>query len=596
MLVYGKEGGFEADDGKPIGDPNKDVKAYRSYSRFSIGIALDASSIVNVGMGYTYSQGDMCILIFKDSATSTTTSHHLPVIGQSGKYIIVGAKQIKSVLVEADECVYEIYTPSKAAEQDFFYEVGKMYKVNDPSTITRSFSVSSETFVPECHIIDRVAGGSGGTYRGYAMSPNDLHWRRWVTDFGRASVLTDLGQTYKPLNISYSDVFLEGSSVNGVSAFHALNEVTLPEEMGVIRKLQLTSKAQKEGTVLLAIGGSMCASIYLGETELVDKNDEGFVAKSENVIGNVNVLKGAFGTQDPTSVKEFDGSVYWYDRARKAFVRYASNGLMNISGYKFKRGTWLFSEEIKKAEIRGKTVMINGGIDPYHKEYLVQKQEIVPDEIYYCKGINRIQLSHDPVTEFPARVKVLWTFSDSPRNFDWKYFNASGILIDSGRLINITSPYAQYINNPPGKDDTSFYLKLKARSDCGGGNYSEWATRDITLNGEAETTQNTGGGGTNCTPLSWVDSHYVNRTWQSYTGETFYRELAYQGTNPIVLTIIEKPDWLSIWPAVNGIEAYGIPTCDSPLYMRVAFKVENCDSTFLEVDTFIATGSQGMTF
>ena len=87
---------------------------------------------------------------------------------------------------------------------------------------------------------------------------------------------------------------------------------------------------------MLAIGSNRTASLYLGETNVVDNTGQSLLATSGQVVGTVNVLKGNFGTTCPSSVVEYDGNVYWIDLINEAVVRYSLNGLYPISDTKMR--------------------------------------------------------------------------------------------------------------------------------------------------------------------------------------------------------------------------------------------------------------------
>ncbi|GAB3024399.1 hypothetical protein GCM10027051_31300 [Niabella terrae] len=568
--VLGENGGFKADDGLETGDVENDDTPFREFSRFTAGIAVDASSLVNAGLGYSFTEGDMAILLFKDSATSGVTTYHLPVIGQAGKYIILGAKKLKATLLNVDECIYELYTPNKLENPDFYYETGQMYKIIDPGAVTRTYSAMEGKFLPDGFILDRTTGS--GAYRGYAMSPNDLFWKKWVTHRSRVNAVIETGQTSKPNEIAYSDVYLEGATVNGLSRFHALNFKMLPEELGRIRSLTLTSRAQKEGSVMLAIGDVSTASVYMGEVELMDGQGDAFVAKSQQVIGTINVLRGEYGTVNPESVVVFDGAVFWFDSVRKAFIRYNTNGLFPISKYKFERGTWLLTEHIRKQTSLGNMVQVHGGVDPYYKEYLVQRRVIIPEPRFFCEGVEAINISADPSTDAPNRVKVEWVFNGGSRSFDWKYMNRDGLVVNEGRILNVTSPHIQYIEQPPTDGEDQFYLEFRGRANCGGGNYSRYFKQEFAFSGTTET-----GEPPACSPLV-SDDLLIPETL--YVGYGYHAVLGFFGTGPATLSSVVKPTFLDITVSGTTVSITSNTAITSSMlgWHTISFDLDNCAS------------------
>lgn len=329
-----------------------------------VALAINAGALLQANLGYVFNEGDQCILTRNDN-----TVFEIPVIGQDGNYILLQPTEVGNLSTAT--FVYQIYTPKKGEEP--FYEVGQMYPIFYPGTAIRQYSVDTGSFRADSFVMTRVYNAT--TYYAEAMSPNDSYYDRWDTDAGRINIITKLGQTRSKSGVRFSNVFIPGTSVNGLSSFEALNKEILPEEMGAIGKLQLTSKVQGEGSVMLAIGENETASIYIEETQLFDIEGAAFLAKASGYIGQVNILQGSFGTTNPESVKENGGQVFWFDAGSNCWVRYGGNGLYPISNNKLKRVAKLISSkfaELTVSEIEGLggKPFVFGGYDRYHEEYM----------------------------------------------------------------------------------------------------------------------------------------------------------------------------------------------------------------------------------
>lgn len=341
-----------------------------------VGIGLNTTSLIQAGLGYQFQEGDVCILVRDDN-----TIYELPVIGQQGNFVIVKSDNIGDL---ADrEFVYELYSPYKTSSQEPFYEMGTMYRVLDPGTDARRYETLTDVFLPDSYVLSRSFDTV--TYLAEAMSPNDLFFKRWDNDGGKVNFITKLGQTVKSVSISWSNVLIPGTQINGLSTFDALDEKTVPENSGSITKLILTSKAQDEGTVMLAICRNETNSIYLGETQILDATGATqFLASSAGVIGTINTLKGSFGSIDATSVVEYRGGVYWLDALNGRVVQYSANGLFPISNYKMTRFWKLFCQQyvsMTKAQIEalGNRPYVFATVDPYHNELLFSIPKLLAD-------------------------------------------------------------------------------------------------------------------------------------------------------------------------------------------------------------------------
>ena len=336
----------------------------------AIGIGIDTTSLVQAGLGYTFTEGDVCYLIKADNSAYT-----LSVIGQSGKYIIVNVPAGGIGDFTTFQMVYELYTPYQASEQEPYYEIGTMYTILNPGTSGRLYGTTGDFFSPDIYAISR--NFDSVTYFAEAMSPNDRLFNRWDNDASKVNYVVKSGQSIKPQNISFSNTYIPGTATNGLSTFEALNEKSVPLENGDLQKLQLTSKTQDQGNVMLAVCTNETSSIYLGETQIVDNTGATqFFASSADVISTINSLKGSFGTINPESVVEFRGNVYWVDVSNGKVVQYSLNGLFPISNYKMTRFWNLFCEQYismdaEDIEALGSRPFIFTTVDPHHWELLI---------------------------------------------------------------------------------------------------------------------------------------------------------------------------------------------------------------------------------
>lgn len=334
----------------------------------TIGIGLNTTALIQSGLGYVYTPGDVCILIRSDNNISI-----LPVIGQDGNYVIVKAEDLGDLT--NDEFVFELYIPYQTSDQEPFYEVGQMYRILEPGTTARRYETLSDIFIPDAYVLTR--NYSTATYFAEAMSPNDLYFQRWDNDGGKINLITRLGQVVKKNSISFSNNFIPNTSINGLSTFDAIDEKSLPIECGALRKLIVTSKVQDElGIVMLAGCEEETASIYIGEIQQYGSNTETNLVASLDVIGTINVLKGSYGTVNPESWVEYRGAVYWADAFNNRIVQYAGNGLFAISNYKMTRfwKQWFqqfLSMTSAEIEALGGRPFIFMTVDPRHDELLI---------------------------------------------------------------------------------------------------------------------------------------------------------------------------------------------------------------------------------
>lgn len=351
---------------------------YTTYSFETAGVAIDLETMINDGFGYIYEESNNDIVKLYRNLADTQT---LKVIGQQGRYIILEPKEINggSALPTSstEYWKFEIRTPYKQTGSEFFFE-DHVYPINDWGTSQRDYSVKSGLLI-------------GDTFRFSNIEYMNLRkeFRNvWNRNLGRSCFIDPVGQVYRPSGVRWSNVFIPGSKVNGLSTFDALDYKDLPVELGPVNKLKTTSKAQSDGNIMLAIGQNYTASLYIGETSLVDNAGQTLLTTSGSVVGTVNILKGKFGTTIPSSVVEYDGNVYWADILNECIVRYSANGLFAISDYGM-RNFFRSYFKAKKASVDefdiAQSQYIYGGYNPATDEYILsftpvsQSPDLYPD-------------------------------------------------------------------------------------------------------------------------------------------------------------------------------------------------------------------------
>ena len=197
--------------------------------------------------------------------------------------------------------------------------------------------------------------------------------RTYKSYFGRTlpflEYSTDILNEQKKTAITFSGVYTNGTKNNNLNYVDIVNEEQLPADLSQVNKLQLASKVEEIGTVMLAIGEDNTASIYIGESQLVASGQNADLVIDRNVIGSTNVLKGGYGTSHPESVVERNGAVYFVDSNKGAAVRYAQDGLFEISQYKY---ISVFKDISRN---KSSKIQVIGGYDPVNEEYLVSVLE-----------------------------------------------------------------------------------------------------------------------------------------------------------------------------------------------------------------------------
>jgi len=345
-----------------------------TYATNLNGVAIDITLLNSYGMGYVFTDGDL-VKVYIDSDPIVYT---LSVIAQEGNWIICELQDLGTLGNTGSpktDVLFQVFTPYKPSSTEPCYEVGQIYKIDNPTTNSRAYSVTTGTINGDITILTRNDGTND--YLTENMSPNDKFPYQWNTNSGRPNFIDTIGQQALTNDIAWSNTLIQGSKTNGLSTFDALDVKEITLECGDISKLQLANKISGEqGTVMLCICVHQTASLYLGETQLVGSSQNAFVAQSTGVIGTVNVLKGSYGTINPESVCEYLGLVFFIDVFNGKVVQYSNNGLDDVSKYGMTRFFQIYCEGYRVAST-GNLDNINGfhhiraNVNPFSKEFLL---------------------------------------------------------------------------------------------------------------------------------------------------------------------------------------------------------------------------------
>lgn len=416
-----------------------------------IGLAFRTNELSNYGLGYTLNQGDIAVIYNGSDAIS------LNVIDTFSDYVIT---EFTSLVTTSDTVVMEIYSPAAQSTNEFYYEVGDKYLINNPGTVNRQYGTTSGSIGGDVVLVQRTKTAPG--YYTEVMNLNDKVWRLWLDNTGKTFLEVNDTVKRRPTNVSYSNVFSFG--VNGLSTFDTLDFNLLPIELGAIEKLVLTSKVQLEGNVMLAICSQDTASVYLGESQVFDATGASFLAKSSGVIGQVNVMRGSYGTIHPESVTEWEGSVIFFDANKGAWVRYDVNGLFPISAFKMqkyfrKAGQDIMNYFKNPSEYNLATpdqpLRVVSAIDPYHGEYLSTmprmfiepKNEVLADMEISSTSYNFSTVNPSIVAEPDTLTGFSYVEGSGPSASQSFVVTGTGLNIGGSITITGSSDYEVSLDN-----------------------------------------------------------------------------------------------------------------------------------------------------
>jgi hypothetical protein len=141
---------------------------------------------------------------------------------------------------------------------------------------------------------------------------------------------TRFGRLIRENAIKFSNQYIPGSKINGLSRFEPLNEFEYPRQYGAINKLIMVND-DADVYVLLVVCENNSFVVYIKQVIYNDVAGSNTVAVADRVLGSFRTLKGDYGTKNPESFAFRDGQVFWWDVNRGAFIRYDNNGVDDVS-------------------------------------------------------------------------------------------------------------------------------------------------------------------------------------------------------------------------------------------------------------------------
>lgn len=387
-------------------------KKYLSDTYSTEGIeyyALSLRDAISEGLGWTYTAGDFVRIVFWRRNFGTYQGNlgqyyeeyiESEIIAQDGDKLIFKIQDLPQLSGTVDYLGYTnsgslIYeSPTNAGEypNNYLcdYGVATIYRKPTASNYLKYRETGLVFDVDSLPTICKIKGDASITMTDYEVpwstvassksykcvnSHGDYQrfTRLYRSFFGREiayfEFTNEIQNQQKLTAITFSGVYTQGTNNNNLNYVDIVNEELLPADLARVSKLQLASKVEEVGTVMLAIGEDNTASMYIGESQLVGSSQNADLIIDRNVIGSVNILKGGYGTTHPESVVERNGAVYYLDTNKGAVVRYAQDGLYEVSQYKY-------TSVIKDiARNKSSYLQVVGGYDPVNEDYLLSVLE-----------------------------------------------------------------------------------------------------------------------------------------------------------------------------------------------------------------------------
>lgn len=344
-----------------------------------------------------------------------------------------------SVLAGKDVLI-EIYTPKQRTETDdtgttvlnetVFYETGISYPV-----INGQYSVLQGTITDgDVYFKTRELGGSIDPNVLYTPLVEDFNFSDFYpsafNSYGRPRFYSDvLEVTEQVANLVYSEIYIFGSKINGLTRFFDAN-IYGNQGGQTSSNYGRVLKMQQIHNQLLIIQELNHGDVPVYINIIEDQAEQQNVAISERILGNMRYTAGkhiGIG-QGKDSFAFYQNICYWIDPHRSEPVRWEQNGAIPISGKMSK----FFKQTLQAAYAQG--LKIIGWYDVFNNEYIISIQQPggVVTNFPFASGIWQYLATYSVL---PASITIISGPSHSSASYD----NVTGEVV--------LTPASDYVGN-----------------------------------------------------------------------------------------------------------------------------------------------------
>jgi hypothetical protein len=292
-------------------------------------IATYARQNNNSQVGYSYEDGDRLRLIADRDINYFNGLFDTEVFGyKTGGWLLIQNRVSLSEIKSGT--FFEVYNNRPVTEDKLFFECGQPIKIINGAYENNTVEFDSgDTYwrgrsIP---VLDDTTNFSAI----YPLVVED----RSISDFfasedediGRVGVIDEtFKQIHYPTMMQHSNIFIEGSAVNGLSSFETSNFKILNVNFGAITRLVYV------GNTLISVHTNKVVANYIELRSLSDANQtDGLLAISDAYFGNDRPMQSEYGSDKYNSIASYQGFVYGLDTAKGVIWRYDNNGIDAIS-------------------------------------------------------------------------------------------------------------------------------------------------------------------------------------------------------------------------------------------------------------------------
>jgi hypothetical protein len=296
--------------------------------------------------GWDFQEGDRVRFISKPNGELYDKLYDLPIKAQrtdsTNEFIYFAIDNLDALGEVTQGTLVEVYRPKKDLDDnvELFFEIHQCIDIVDDINGQKQYvGLPKKLSTGDTYSRNRTVPISNGISSNF-IEDNSIsdNWQSRQQDIGRVVVKdTRFGRLVRENAIKFSNQYIPGSKLNGLSRFEPLNEFEYPRQYGAINKLIMVNDNADIQVLLVACENNSFV-IYIKEVIYNDVRGAETVSVADRVLGSFRTLKGDYGTKNPESFAFRDGQIFWWDENRGAFVRYDNNGMddlvqLNINQY-----------------------------------------------------------------------------------------------------------------------------------------------------------------------------------------------------------------------------------------------------------------------
>lgn len=376
---------------------NGDISNPTSYYFYFNSLAqFNAKNNTSV-LSYDFTINDRCTIHYSQASgltqpitwydgTSPTTNPVIDVQVQAydpSTYLLKVNQSSAITLLSTNALNYmlEVYTPKQRVSTDatgatvlnetVFFETGIAYPI-----VNGNYSVLQGSITDgDIYFKTRELGGSIDPNILYTPVVEDFNFSDFYpsafNSYGRARSYSDtLETTEQVANLVYSEIYILGSKVNGLTRFYPANIYgeqggQTSSNFGRVKKMV---PINNELVILQELNH---ASIPVYTNIIEDQVETKNVAISEEILGNIRYTQGkhiGLGNAKE-SVAVYENRIYWIDPNRNEPIRWSDGGAVPIS----EKMSKYFKAVLQGAYASGLKVI--GWYDIFNNEYIVSIQQ-----------------------------------------------------------------------------------------------------------------------------------------------------------------------------------------------------------------------------